>query len=245
MKSGIYRIRNKINGHCYIGSAVVIKKRFNTHKHSLRNKKHHSIYLQRAWDKYGETNFSFEILENVEKQFLIEKEQYYLNELNPEYNICKIAGSCLGVKFSKDSNIKKSVNNYFKGKFGKNNPSSKKVYQYDLSGNFIKEWHSYADIERELGFNSSNIGSVASKNRTAYGYYWSKNYIGEKILDVPKRKCRDSTKKPIQMFSEDWILLKEFDSIKQVRLETKFYIDDALKSGKKSYGYYWKYKKSI
>ena len=44
-------------------------------------------------------------------------------------------------------------------KFWKDNPSSKKVIQYDLKWNFIKKWYSIADIQRQLKINSSNISS--------------------------------------------------------------------------------------
>lgn len=108
--SGIYKIRNIANSHSYIGSAVNFKNRWRTHLHHLRSKKHHSPYLQRAWDKYGEQHFVFEILECCDKSLLIEREQFYLDSLNPEYNICKIAGSSLGVKRTPEQieNISKS-----------------------------------------------------------------------------------------------------------------------------------------
>lgn len=62
--SGIYEIRNTINGHCYIGSAVNIQKRWNNHKHELLNHKHHSIHLQNDWDRYG-----FEIIPSTPLQY--------------------------------------------------------------------------------------------------------------------------------------------------------------------------------
>lgn len=104
--SGIYQIMNKKNYHVYIGSAVDIKKRWNGHKIALRKGIHHSILLQRAWDKYSEESFEFSEIEFVEKENLISKEQYYFDLLKPEYNICKIAGSTLGVKASEEAKQK-------------------------------------------------------------------------------------------------------------------------------------------
>jgi group I intron endonuclease len=46
--------------------------------------------------KYGYSNFSLEILEYCDKKNLLEREQYYLDSLNPTYNICKLAESSLG-----------------------------------------------------------------------------------------------------------------------------------------------------
>ena len=85
---GIYRILNKDNNKCYYGSSKNIEKRWERHKKDLINKKHHSILLQRAWDKYGTDSFLFEIVELCDEDILLITEQKYL-DLNPEYNISK------------------------------------------------------------------------------------------------------------------------------------------------------------
>lgn len=60
MKVYIYKIENVVTGQCYIGQTVDLKRRKRTHINQLRNKTHVNLKLQNAWDKYGETNFSFE-----------------------------------------------------------------------------------------------------------------------------------------------------------------------------------------
>lgn len=64
---GIYKIENKVNGKVYIGESNNIKKRWDEHIEDLNNNKHHSYKLQIAWNKYGKDNFSFEILEEIDK----------------------------------------------------------------------------------------------------------------------------------------------------------------------------------
>lgn len=97
MNSGVYKITNIVNNNIYIGSATNFNNRWRTHKLSLQNNKHHSLYLQNAWNKYGKESFVFEIIEQVkDKTKLIEREQHYLDTIKTEYNICKVAGSCLG-----------------------------------------------------------------------------------------------------------------------------------------------------
>jgi len=108
MNSGIYAILNKDTGKRYIGSAVNIDKRWSDHKDDLRKNQHHSILLQRAWNKYSEDSFDFIVIETVIKENLISREQYYINEKS-EYNICKTAGSCLGFKHSKGTRKKMSI----------------------------------------------------------------------------------------------------------------------------------------
>lgn len=102
-KSGIYKITNVLNGKCYIGSAVNIKKRWYLHKSDLRLNKHHSPHLQNSWNKYGKENFKFEVLFYCDKEELIKCEQIYFDELLPEYNVCKIAGNCLGMTHTEES----------------------------------------------------------------------------------------------------------------------------------------------
>lgn len=109
--TGIYLIKNKITKKIYIGSAISINKRWNVHRCELRNNKHHSILLQRAWNLYYEEAFIFEILEICSKEKLVEREQYYLDTLNPEYNICKIAESCTGRVLNESSRLKISIGN--------------------------------------------------------------------------------------------------------------------------------------
>lgn len=78
--AGIYQIRNLINGKRYIGSSKHIYLRFRQHRTKLNCRKHDSIILQRAWDKYGEVNFAFEVIERVaELSMLQNREQYHLD----------------------------------------------------------------------------------------------------------------------------------------------------------------------
>lgn len=110
-KSGIYRIYNIFNGKSYIGSSVNLKKRLNEHLRDLKNRKHHSIHLQRAWNKYGEKSFDIEILEYCPPEICINKEQYYLDleqsyYKERGYNTCSTAGSSRGYRHSEESKAK-------------------------------------------------------------------------------------------------------------------------------------------
>lgn len=57
----------------------------------------------------------------------------------------------------------------------KNDHLKKKILQFDLDGNFIKEWNSTKDVERTLGIKHSAISRVCKKRKyynTAGGYIW-------------------------------------------------------------------------
>lgn len=113
--SGIYQIRNTINGHCYIGSAVNIRNRWTEHKYDLRNNYHHSAYLQNAWNKYGAEYFVFSVIEYCDRPLLIEREQYYLDSFRPKYNISLYARTpMLGRVHSEEA--KKKIGDSQRGK---------------------------------------------------------------------------------------------------------------------------------
>lgn len=56
---GIYVIRNKMNGKCYIGQSSDIESRWKHHVNDLKSNCHHNQKLQNAWNKYGKDNFIF------------------------------------------------------------------------------------------------------------------------------------------------------------------------------------------
>ena len=84
---GVYFIRNLANDKVYVGSSINIFTRWKRHKYELKNKKHHSEKLQRAFEKYGEINFEFCLAEsalNGEQATLIE--QKWINKLDSFVN---------------------------------------------------------------------------------------------------------------------------------------------------------------
>lgn len=116
-ESGIYKITCIPNGKIYIGSAVRLPKRKNSHFETLSKGIHKNRHLQNAFIKYGIEKFTFEVIEIVhEKEKLIHCEQIWINKTrcyynNTGFNICPIAGSTLGVKHSKETKEKRSVLN--------------------------------------------------------------------------------------------------------------------------------------
>lgn len=97
---GIYKIENTVNKKIYIGSCSNFNVRKGSHLCLLRQGKHHSIKLQRSFNKYGEDNFIISLIENCEKENLIIREQFYIDTLKPYYNICLKAGSTQGRVFT-------------------------------------------------------------------------------------------------------------------------------------------------
>lgn len=197
--SGIYQIQSKIHpDRIYIGSVVNIQDRWRHHLRDLGNNKHHSIKLQRHFNKYGEQDLQFSLVFECDKEILVNAEQVFIDHYDPWFNIYKIAGSPLGVKRSEETKKKYSINmmgnkrgaantNKFKTGFmpsdnarrktsermRNNKWNEKPVIQCTLSGNPIKEWSSNAKASLFLGINEGNISSCrCGKRRTAGGFVW-------------------------------------------------------------------------
>lgn len=118
---GVYRILNKVNKKCYIGSSVNIKERIRKHKFDLRKNKHENQHLQNAWNKYGEENFKFIQLFLCKQSVLIKNEQAmidYYEAYIKGYNLCPIAGNCLGFRHSEESKEKMMGNINGRGRKG-------------------------------------------------------------------------------------------------------------------------------
>lgn len=110
---GIYRIINIANSKYYIGSAINLANRKRQHFSELSLNKHTNKHLQNAYNLYGENSFLFDVIEFCENDFLIEREQFWIDAYKregcPLYNLCSIAGSRLGTRVSEVSKKKISL----------------------------------------------------------------------------------------------------------------------------------------
>ena len=103
---GVYMIRNTINDKLYIGKSVNVKKRFQEHRHELRLGRHHNVYLQNAWDKYGEGAFEFLLLEECDRDSLNDLEIATIakfSKSNELYNMTDGGEGMLGRKMSEQT----------------------------------------------------------------------------------------------------------------------------------------------
>ena len=200
---GIYKIINIINNKIYIGQSVDIKRRWNDHKSELRRNSHHNIYLQQSWNKYGEENFKFEVIE-FNKSFttddLNELEIYYIDKL-------KTCDNNFGYNLTQG------------GFYNENNIKS--VIQFDNLGKKIKEYKSTAEAEKETGINKETIRSNANPNKTgksAGGFVWmyKEDYdtYGFNIDFYSNYKIKKCFKKVYQI-SLSGEVINIFDNIKE------------------------------
>ncbi len=105
-RSGIYCWYNKINNQLYIGSAIKLTNRINDYfQISYQRDKAH-LPIIRALKKYGIDSFILYIIEYTECDDLLIREQFWLDSLQPKYNILKEAGNSAGFKHSEESKDK-------------------------------------------------------------------------------------------------------------------------------------------
>jgi len=138
-KSGIYGFLCKTNNKLYIGSSKTLLSRFNNHINGYNS----NILLQNAINKYNLQDFTFIIFEYCEIGELISREQFYMDELKPEYNILQVAGSLLGFIHSEETKAKISKaltgeNHPMFGIIGENHPRFGIFLSADIIANMSK-----------------------------------------------------------------------------------------------------------
>ena len=137
-------------------------------------------------------NFKFDIFCTCPKEYLLKLEQWFLDNMKPEYNICKVAGSCLNRKLS-ESHKQKIKNAHANGNYKYNleglknfhlqNPNykplacetnKKQVIQFDMNNNKLNEYESLKEAAKAVGLKSyTRIGEVCKgKFLSAGGYKW-------------------------------------------------------------------------
>lgn len=260
LKSGIYKITCLKSSKIYVGQAIDIEDRWKTHIQCLNRNKHHNIHLQRAWNKYGKSNFTFEIIEICEQQKLNDREIYWIKELDSfknGYNRTAGGGGTLGRKYTDEERARISgVNGHFYGKKHKdgwlemvisasNEKTSKPVLQINSEdGRVIKRYSSISEASRIFNCSVNAIRLCAEGvNKRTGGYYWilEENYNSFEF----KPFVNNSIRKVCQIDFESGKLLNIFDSLeiasKQVNTVSSNITACCNGKQKSCCGYFWKH----
>lgn len=191
--SGIYCIENRINHKSYIGSSKNLYQRLLKHFALLRHNKHQNAHLQNAWNKYGEDNFEWSIIEMCDNSMLTEREQYCIDLFGAEYNITrKVERNTL----SKESRIKQGETRrrlHREGKLDWNfNPVS--IYVYNLDGEFLfVNPEGLKDTANKLHISPSSICRVLNGTyQQCKGYRFSYNL--ERLNPLVIKSVKQNTK---------------------------------------------------
>lgn len=223
MRCGVYTITCLTNNKVYVGSTTrLFCQRWGDHKIMLRHNKHTNIHLQRAWNKYGESAFVFEILELCNKEFILSREQFWIDTLNVykkgfnrnptaknSYGVKRSAETC--AKIGKSGNYKKA-NIAWKG--SKHTEQTKTIIKEKRAKQVMTPWSQDRKNAHSKIMKGKAIGNI---NQTKYI-----NIIAEKDGEILKFKNTHEAKK--------YFGLKKVDGITRVlRKERTMYM-----------GYTWK-----
>jgi|SRR5271156_3752748 group I intron endonuclease len=88
-RPGVYRLQSLPTGRFYIGSSKNVYRRYYRHRQILREGLKENLRIKEDCDKYGPNSFIFGVIEYCEESELREREQYYFELWNPQYNVRK------------------------------------------------------------------------------------------------------------------------------------------------------------
>lgn len=152
MSGVIYLIHCSETDKVYVGSTISPRQRKAAHFHNLRRGTHHSIHLQRAFDRHRENAFYFEIVENVEEEcFLHAREQFWVwRFVDRLYNVGLITGAPIGIKRSQpviDAIAKRMKGNTFR-RGHKMPPGWSEANSIRMTGNKHRLGKSHSDDDK-------------------------------------------------------------------------------------------------
>ncbi len=221
-KSGIYLWTHKESGKIYIGSAFDLSYRISKYlsKGYLLNKKG-SSYIYNALLDHGYSAFSLAILEYIDtlnlskeeaKNLILKREQFYLDNMLPEFNILKVAGSLLGYIHSDETKAKLSEtfsgeNNPFYGKTHSEQTLIKisEVHKGKSLSDDTKAKMSF--VQRSIdrtGENNPMFGKIGESNP-----FYGKTHSTETLTKMSKKVFVYS----LDSVSNEKILFKSFNNI--------------------------------
>jgi group I intron endonuclease len=200
-KAGIYLWTLLDSNTMYVGSSVNLYRRLKKYYSKANLSLNSQSKIHNALVHHGHSAFSLTILEYINvtnlaedqiKNCLIQREQYYIDFIKPEYNILRVAGSLLGFKHSADTILK------FKNRIGEKNPmfnkihsaetklamsqiqvgkslseetrlrlsltNSRKVFIFTKSKKIIKDFKSYSEAAEYLNCSTRTLSRYMDKN---------------------------------------------------------------------------------
>jgi group I intron endonuclease len=182
----VYKYTNLINGKIYIGQTMEsIEMRAGHNGYKYRK----CPYFYNAIKKYGWDNFTVEILQdNLTHEQANEFEVNYIKLFN-----------------SQDPNIGYNISD------GGNTNSvlRKKIYQYSLDGEYIREWESLSDARRFYG---QGITSIECGRMRSAGYQWSYEKVDKM---PPNHNLNTGTSKKVYQYSLDGDFIAEYSSMSE------------------------------
>ncbi len=198
--TGIYKILNIKNNKCYVGSGVSVRRRLMDHKKRLIGQRHFNNHLQSSWNKYGESSFIFEIIEECSEDKLYLREEFWIKQLksnnnNFGYNKRIDCRTNRGIKASDETKKKLSLSHLGHKRTKEAHEKIvrsqyKRVCQVSLEGHLIQIFESLKRASEITGIGRTNI-SMACRGKIPHAgyFYWcfEKDLPSFKPKEIPKK----------------------------------------------------------
>lgn len=218
--------------------------------------------INKAREKYGPENFTYEIISTISADTIEDlcnlldfSEQYYIEKYdscNTGYNLLEGGSSFRNWKKTQEQ-VKKqrlSLIEYYKTH---ENPNAKKVLQYSLEGEFIKEWNSASEAETSLGYMSGNVSNVCrGLGKSAMGYMWKYKEGNEIPSSIDSCSAKGTPHKHTGLLQLDLEgnLIKEWKSNKEaaqaLNIKSISAISEVCRGKRKTAGgFVWRYKDQV
>lgn len=219
----IYKIINDLNDKVYVGmTRFSLEKRWKEHKRKYKERKTH-LYM--AMNAYGIEHFQIIELEECPNENLIEREAFWINELD---------------SFKNGYNMTEG-----KGEGTGNCIQARPVRQYDIDGNFIAEYKSLSQAGDITNTDPMNIRRAAVHDcNSAGGFQW--RFLDDTIPVQPIILPRGGGKgKKVLQYTLEGELVGEFPSARAAGRALGTYPTGIVKCCNKKQetfkGYKWKY----
>lgn len=205
----VYKV--SIGNNFIIGSTINSKYREKKYINNLRKGIWNNSYVQDSYNKYGEENFKWEILQNnIPEDILENVEDIWIGSLCGRAEDNKNGMNmrdAFRVRFGKETKEKMSISN------------SKTIYQYDLEGNFTREFIGAHDASNYVNSSYSNIATSARSggNSQSGGFLWS--YLFFEKMPKYNNSPAKSRRKTVLQFDKNGNFIKEWESITKIQKE--------------------------
>jgi group I intron endonuclease len=198
----IYKITNP-KGKIYIGQTKNFKQRLSNYRSPNKNcigRKLFNSIKKYNWENHKiEVIHTLELLLNNIQEELDNLEIYYIDLFNSVKEGLNLTYGGNGGKPSQET-----INKRIKA-------ITNKILQFDLEGNFIKEWNSLIEIEDILGFEKETIRmNINGKTKYSKGYKWL-------YKNKPEKKFISKVRK-INQYNLEGNFIKTWDSEKEAKI---------------------------
>lgn len=196
MTVGIYIIKNTKNNKVYVGQSIKCEERIKQHFRDLNRNDHENIYLQRSYNKHGNENFTWKIVEKCHQKNLDEREIYFIEYYKSMFdqNGFNIEG---GGKSGKRRITPRMAEHSSNTRIGNKNSRSKTYVGVREKDNAWECWVSVNKNQTYYGRFSSEHDAALMHDKVTLDVYgktfnFSKEYVESKETPMSSKNSKEN-----------------------------------------------------